>query len=564
MDAKALKAEFDALKADRSNWNTIWQVLGEYVSLIKQNFETEPAKGEFLVREVFDSTGAFAAHNSASALLGMLWPSTAKQAIEFQPPDDLEMSTELAEFFQRMTDRTARAMDDPRAGLSLALDEYMLDEIIFGTAGVGVDKGDESKLLYKPYGVKELYIDEGRNGRVRAVFLHYEWTVQRVVEEYGLDKCSDKVRKLYNGDKLRDKIKILHVIKPRKDKKAEAGKLAMPYMSLHMEYDNKHIIDEGGYQELPIYVGRFRKLNYEMYGRSPAMNALPDIREANVLREAVIVATEKNLDPPLAMLGDGMLGGGVIDTSAGAINVFNATGNVGGSSPIFPLVTVGSLSDALARLETLAQTIAQHFHIDKLLDFNNQTQMTFGETQIRDQIRTASLSALFSRQISEVFTPLIERSVNILWREGEFGVIAGSEEEQMMLEMGKEPEYIPDALIERLERGEEVYQISYKTKAANASKAEEYIAIMDVTGYAGQVAAIDPQIINRVNFHEALKALGNIRSLPVGILRQDDEVQAMAEAQAQQAAQQQAMQSAEMMAGAADKAASAEQKLRQE
>jgi len=231
MDAKAIKAEFDALKNDRSNWNTMWQVLGEYVSQIKQNFETEPAKGEFLTREIFDANGAFAAHNSASALLGMLWPATAKQAMEIQPPDDLEPTTELAEFYERMTNRTVRAMDDPKANLSLSLDEYMLDQVIFGTSGVGVDTGDQSKLLFKPYGVKELYIDEGRNGRVAKCYLHYEWTVARTVEEYGLDNVSVKIREKFQKGKLRDKVKILHAIIPRKEKKAAKGKLAMPYMS---------------------------------------------------------------------------------------------------------------------------------------------------------------------------------------------------------------------------------------------------------------------------------------------------------------------------------------------
>jgi len=563
MDAKALKAEFDTLKTERSNWNQMWQVLGEYVSQIKQNFETQPANGEFLTREIFDANGAFAAHSCASALLGMLWPSTAKQAIEIAPPDDLEIGTELAEFYDRMTSRTVRAMDDPRANLALALDEYMLDQIIFGTSGVGVEKGDISKLLYKPYGVKELYVDEGKNGKVNACYICYEWTVQRLVDEYGLDAVSPKVREKYQQNKLREKVKVLHVIKPRKEKKAKKGKLAMPYMSVHMEYEKCHVLREDGFHELPIFVGRFRKLNYEIYGRSPAMNALPDIREANILREAFIIGTEKALDMPLGILDDGMLGGGYVDTSAKAINVFNASGNLGGNSPVFEIGKPPNLAVAEVRLEKLNQNIAQHFHIDKLLDFNNQTRMTFGEAQIRDQIRISSLSSLFSRQISEVLTPLIERSVNILWRAGEFGVISGSEEEAELLAMGKEPEYIPDELVGMLERGEEIYTINYKTKASNASRAEEYLAIIDVANFAGQAMAIDPSLSKRINLHEAVKNMGDIRALPIGIVRQDDEVDALVQQEQQQMQAMQALQTADMAAGVAQKAAAAD-KMSQE
>jgi hypothetical protein len=334
----------------------------------------------------------------------------------------------------------------------------------------------------------------------------------------------------------------------------------MPYEGLHLEYKNCHLLREDGYAEMPIPVGRFRRLNYEEYGRSPAMNALPDIKDANVLREAVIVATEKQLDRPLGVLDDGMLGGNVIDTSAAAINVFNASANLSGNSPVFPLVTVGDLNTAIARLESLQETIAQHFFIDRLLDFNNETQMTFGEAQIRDQRTNASMSAIYNRQISELFTPLIERGVAKLFRMGEYGVIRGSEEEAEFLVQGIEPEYIPDDLAALLEQGKDIYKIVYKTKAANAAKAEEYIAIADITNFTLQAMQVDPSLKHRLDLHESIKQLGVIRGLPVGILRQDDEVEALVAQEAEQMQAIQALQSGEQLANIADKAASAEQR----
>jgi hypothetical protein len=551
MDIKQIKRGFEAVRTERQNWDVMFQILGEYVSLVKQNFQNTPQQGEFLTSEIFDSTGVFAAQSSASALLGMLWPASAKQALEIAPPDDLEINTGLADFYSKMTNRLAAAMDDPNAGLSMALDEYMLDQMIFGTSGVGVEEGDTSKLLFKPYGVKESYIEEGRGGRVAKVFLFYEWTVERVVAEYGEDKCSEKTRKKYQNGKLNDKVKILHAIVPRTVKKAEKGKLAMPYASYHLEWDADHFLKEDGFHELPIIFSRFRKLNYERYGRSPAMNALPDIREANVLREAVIVATEKVLDMPKGVLDDGMLGGSVLDTSARAINVFNASGNVSSGNPVFDIGTPPDVSAALNRLEQLSQTIAQHFFIDRLIDMNNDQRMTFGETQIRDAIRTASLSALFARQLTEMFTPLVSRCVNILWRMGEFGVIAGSEEEAEALVLGVEPEYVPDEIAERLAQGKDIYQIIYKTKAANASRAEEYLAILDVMNVTMQGMNVDPSLANRVNMHEAIKLIGGIRGLPVGVVRQDDEVEAKTQQQQAQAAQAQMVEAAPKLAAAA-------------
>lgn len=555
------KKEFDAVKARRSNWNQMYQILGEFVHQMKQNFQGQPANGEFLTKEIYDASGAFAASNCSSALLGMLWPGSASQAFELAPPDSLPITTEIAKFYERMNERTHQAFDDPKANLALALDEYMLDQIVFGTSGVGVDSGTESRLLFKPYGVQEMYVCNGANGKVSRIYLLFEWEVERVVAEYGEANVSERVRKMYKDGKFQDKVCILHIIRPRKEIKALRGRLSMPFEGLHLEYNDCHLLREDGYNELPIPVGRFRRLNYEEYGRSPAMNALPDIREANVLREAIIIATEKQLDPPLGILDDGMLGGNVIDTSPAAINVFNASAAVGSGNPVFPLVTIGDMNTALARLEALKETIAQHFFIDRLLDFNNDTQMTFGEAQIRDQRTNASMAAIYNRQISEVITPLIERGVAKLFRMGEFGVVRGSEEEQDLYLQGMDIEYIPDELADLLEKGKDIYKIVYKTKAANAAKAEEYIAIADIANFTMQSMQIDPSLKHRIDLHESIKQLGNIRGLPVGILRQDDEVDARIDAEAQQMQQMQMLQAGEQIANIADKAASADQKM---
>lgn len=558
MNPKELKQEFDILKEDRRTWDSMYQVLGKYISLIKQNFEVTQTPGDFLLDDVFDATGAFAAHNAASALLGMLWPGTAKQAIELTPPRGTEMTSELATFYDNMTIRSIAAMDDPKANLALSLDEYMLDQMIFGTSGVGVEKGYRSKLLFRPYGVKEMYIEEGRDGVVARLYLLFEWRVRRVVDEYGLDNVSAKVKEKFEKNKMGDKVKILISIVPRHAPKAEAGVLSMPYASYHMEYDTSHILKESGFEEMPIMVGRFRKLAYERYGRSPGSMALPDIREANALRESLIVATEKILNMPKGVLNDGLFGGGVIDMSAGAINVFNSTGNVSNQPPIFDIGSPPNLPWAEQRLEKLEQTISRHFSVDRLLDFNSQQEMTFGEAQIRNQIRNQSLSSLFSRQLSEVFTPLIERSVAILFREGEFGVVRGSEEERERLASGIDVEYVPDAIADMLEAGKPIYNIVYKTQASNASRAEEYLGIMDIMNYAMNGMNVDPSLADRIDLHAGAKHIANIRGIPVDVIRQDDAVAEINKQKQEQAQVAQGMALASEAAGAAKDLAQAQ------
>lgn len=564
MESKEIRQTFDVLKTERSSWDSLYQVLGKYVSLIKQDFEATHQSGEFLIDDVFDATAAFAAQNSASALLGMIWPSTAKQAVELMPPRDMVMTTEKDEFYSGMTSKLIAAMDDPKAGLALALDEYMLDQVIFGTSGVGVDRGVASKLKFTPYGVKEMYIEEGAGGHVTEVYLLFEWRLKRVIDEYGLENLSEKLQDKAKNGKMTEMVKILVAIVPRDEPKAERGVLSMPYASYHLEYDGDHIINESGFDELPICVGRFRKLMYERQGRSPASNAIPDIKEANVLREAIIEATAKILDMPKGVLSDGLFGGNVIDLSSGSVSVFNNTGLNPNQPPIFEIGSPPNIPWAEQRLQKLEDTISRHFSVDRLLDMNNQQEMTFGEAQIRNQIRNQSLSSLFSRQISEVISPLIERCVSLLWRSGEFGVIRGSDEEQELLRAGEaDIKYIPDDLVPVLESGGEIYRIVYKTQASNASRAEEYMGIVDIMNISMQAAQLDPSVADRVDLHEALKHITAIRGVPVGILRQDDAVAEIAQQKQERQSQMQGVALAEQMAGAAKDVSAAEKMSRE-
>lgn len=557
MDYARIKKDFDKKKAKRSNFDRMYQTIGEYVAMNRQDFEGKPADGEFLTDRLFDATGAFAATNCASSLLGMLWPGAAANTFELIPYDDDDVDEE---WFKLANRKTHAAFDDPKANLSESLEEYMNDQIMFGTSGIGSENGTDSLLYFSPYGVKEVYLICGKGGRIVGFYLFFEWTVERAVAEFGINKVSTKVADAHKRGLLDQTVKVLFCCKPREEKKATRGKFAMPIMGVYLDYTDCVAMKEEGYPELPIAIGRFRKLNYEEMGRSLAMNALPDIREANALREAIIIATEKVLEMPKGVLSDGELGGAFIDQSAGAVNVFNSTGTVGGGNPVFDIGSPPNIPWAEKRLEKLEQTIAQHFMLDRMLDFNNETQMTLGETQIRDQIRTASMGATFNRQI-QVITQVIERGVRLLFTAGELGVIRGSDKERELLAKGIEPEYLPDGIAERVAAGKDIYKVRYKTKASMAFASEQYLGILEMFNIALKQAEVNPAATKRVDFDAGLKKIADIRGLGF-MMKSDDTVKQETEAEQKQAMAAQMLQAGEQVAGMADKFAGAQQKAK--
>ncbi len=553
-DLKKILKNHTAMVSARSNWLNQWQIVGEYISQIKQDFETQHSVGEFLNEDIFDSTGTFAAKNSASAILGILWPSSARKSVKIDAPEDMgDLSEDETHWYEEIaTKRLQAAMDTPKAGLALSLDEYMGDQILFGTSGVGTFWEDDG-LFYKSFGVKEMIIDEGKGGDVNIVHIQYSWTIKRVVETYGFENVSPSLQEKFENDKgLEDKIDIIVAYRPREEiLRGEEHNLDMPFSSTHFEKATMHTLKEGGFEEFPIQVTRFRKLLYEKYGRSMAMDALPDIREINALKEAVIVATEKMLDPPLGLINSGVLGGGLVDTSAGALTVFDAPGNLSNTPPVFPINTVGDLNAALARIQSLEQSIGQHFSIDRLLDFNNETAMTATETVQRANIRNASLTSLIARQVAELFRPLVERSFNLMLRNDKFGYIDGTAEAQAAAIFGEEIDIIPDRIAQRLLAGEDAYTVRFTTPADRITNAEELDGMIQVIQMNQQLMQTHPEAGAYLDIGRIHSNGTRLFGSPPDIIRSDEEVEEIQLQQAQQAQQQQQLNQAEQVAGIA-------------
>lgn len=541
MDDKTLDQwlkRYEKGKTRKVKWNDIWQYCGKYVHTRKQNFTEIKDEGTFLHEDLFDSTAPKANRKMAAALMGLLWQSGGK-SIRIHPPRQVNSDEEVKAYFSQISKNIADALDDPRAGLTLALEEYMTDQGCFGTSGVGCFEGEEADLRFQAWGVDEITIEEGEHGFVRTIYREFQLPVSRAVEEYGMENLSESTQKAYKELRMSEMVKFLHIITPNKDEKAERS-----FQSIHIELDAKKVIKEHGFFEMPVAVSRFYKRRNEIYGRSPAMEALPDILELNATKEARISAIEKSLDPPLGVYDDSILGNEEVDTSAGGLNVFATSGRIANQNPIFPLFTVETIREADKSIEDLMQSINEHFNIDRLLDFNNETRMTLGEAQMRQQIRSEALGSLFSRQQNELYTPLIERAVAVLFRQGKLGVIKGSEEEAILVQQGEVPLYIPDAVAKELVAGRDFYEIEYITPAARMMETNEAQGVLRAWEFASFAGQFAPDIFDTLDADESLKIISRSEGAPDRILLSDEQVRQIREMKAQELQRQQAMQQA--------------------
>lgn len=540
--ARTTVDEYRYFKTQDAPWLIHYQVIAEYFLTRKADFTVNFVPGTFLNRDLYDSTGPKAGNVAAGALLGMLWPEES-QNFELIKAEDIEDTIEHRDYFNKISYRLHKNMNHTQCGLSLALNEYMRDEVFFGTCGVGCFEpqrmDDDCHFLFQPWDVKRMTIAEGPNGMVNKVFYEREETVENAVIEFGVENLSRRSQDLFKqkGINLQTKVVILHVIKPRYDRNPEGlGVYDMPVSSLYIELGENHLIKESGYDRMPVFVGRLMKNIRETRGRSFAMDALPDVLELNAIREMEIIAVEKILDPPLGVLDDGRLGANTIDTSAGAITVFNISGRIGNQPPVFPLNTVGDLKPTKDRIEELKQSVADHFMIDRLLDLNNETEMTAFEVNERQKLRAYVLNSLFSRQIQEVFNPLIHCCFNMELDRGHLGVMPGSDKHIQAILDGEPVLVIPPAIASAMLRGEQVYEIQYLTPAARMMKAQLASGIITGWKFLNDVAQAQPEIYDIVDEDESARLIFEYSGAPKTTIRSKESTQQIRDARAKQQA----------------------------
>lgn len=554
--AKWYLQRYKELSAEKTMWNVHYQALAERFLTRKADFTSTVTPGDFLHEDTFDNTAQHAAYLAASMFLSMMWPDSSR-TFRVKPVRRIKDFPGVEAYFRFVTDEMHTAMDHPRAGLQLALMEHFLDDIIFGTSGPaafeGKDDSDSPPVVYEAWGIKTMCIDENAQGFVDTVYYSRWRTPRQLVEEYGEAFVSARCREMCKEGKHDEKLEVLYVLEPKLRQEGKKGLAGMTVRSVHIEMGQSHTLRESGFEEMPVFVSRMFKNVDEKYGRSPAMSALPDATSLNVLSEAVLVAAEKQLDPPLGILDDGRMGGAVVDTSAHGLTVFNSSGRLTNQNPVFPLFTVGEMQTAKEMKEELKASIMQHFFLDRLLDLNNPTQMTAFETSVRNRMRGEALGSLFARQEMEVLTPLIERTFNILWRRGHLGVVqtgVGARLRAMWNQLiGSADTIVPEVVVKAAEAGVDVFEIEYISPAKRFMQSEKLQGIFTASDAIAALAAVFPGIPDNVDSDILARDIFKYAGAPTESLRTADALKAL---RAQMAARQQAAEQIEAGKGVSE------------
>jgi len=516
--AKNLLKRYDRLKAQRQNWESHWQEVADYMQPRKADVTKTRSKGDKRTELIFDGSPLQSVELLAASLHGMLTnPSTPWFSLRFKQ-NDMENEDEAKEWLEDATEVMYAAFN--KSNFQQEIFELYHDLITFGTAAMFIEEDDEDILKFSTRHINEIFIAENDKGRIDTVFRKFNLSARAVIQKFG--DVSMNIMTKANKDPY-EEVSILHAVYPRSDfDPKKQDKQNMPFESVYLDAESGDELSVSGFREFPFVVPRYLKASHEIYGRSPAMTALPDVKMLNEMSKTTIKSAQKQVDPPLLVPDDGFML--PVRTVPGGLNFYRAgtrdrieTLNIGANTPL-----------GLNMEEQRRNSIRNAFYVNQLM-MQSGPQMTATEVIQRNEEKMRLLGPVLGRLQSELLKPLIDRCFALILRKNLFRPA---------------PEFLAGQDIE----------IEYVSPLAKAQKSTELSSIMRAIEILGSLSNVAP-VFDHINMDKLVRHLADIVGVPQKILKPQSELNAERQQAAQQQEQMQQMQQVQQLAEAGGKVA---------
>jgi hypothetical protein len=508
--SKELLKRFGKLKSQRQNWESHWQEVADYMMPRKADVTKTRSQGDKRTELIFDSSPLHAVELLSASLHGMLTnPSTPWFSLKFKNIEGGEDEDAANEWLEDTTEKMYEVFN--RSNFQQEIFELYHDLITFGTAAMFIEEDAEDVVRFSTRHIGEIYISENNKGKIDTIFRKFKISARSAVAQFGANNVSSKLLAIANKNPF-EEVELLHVVYPRDtfDPKKKDAK-NMEYASVYIEVDSKEQISESGFNEFPYVVPRYLKASFEIYGRSPAMTALPDVKMLNEMCKTTIKAAQKQVDPPLLVPDDGFIL--PVRTVPGGLNFYRS----GTRDRIEPLNIGANNPLGLNMEEQRRNAIRDTFYVNQLM-MQSGPAMTATEVVQRNEEKMRLLGPVLGRLQSELLRPLIDRTFAIILRKKLFRPV---------------PEFL---------NGKDI-QIEYVSPLAKAQRSSELQSIMRAIEIFGSLSQVSP-VFDFVNIDNLVMHLADIVGVPAKVLNSKAEVNAIRQQKQQQ--QDQAIQMQQM------------------
>lgn len=503
------------LKNERASWWAHWKELSIYLSPRQGRFFVQDRnKGNRRHNAIYDNAATRSLQILAAGLQGGLTSparpwfrlSTGNEELQKNPNVKLwldECTNTMLTVFQRSN--TYRSLHAAYKELGT-----------FGTAAILVMPDFDNIINMHPLTIGEYAISTDFKGKVCTLYREFELTVSQIVKEFGIDKCSTSVRNMFKNGTLDSWVTVVHCIEPRADRDTtKLDNLNMAWKDVYYERggNEDQYLRESGHKRFPALCPRWDVEGGDIYGNSPGMEALGDIKQLQHQNVRKGQAIDFKVNPPL-QVPTAMKNRDVDRMPGGITFIDSASGQ--GIKTAFEVNL--DLEDLGKDIQMVEERISRAFFADlfMMLSGDLPANMTATEVAERKEEKMLMLGPVLERLQDELLDPLIEITF------------------EQMLASG----IVPPPPQELQGQALSVQLVSV---LAQAQRAIATNGVDRFVGNLGQIAQFKPEVLDKFDVDEWADEYADMLGVSPKLIVPDDQVQAIRQqrAQAQQAAAQQ-------------------------
>lgn len=536
-----LETRLSMLRNWRLSWWQHWALLAEYILPRRYHWLIVPNtmnRGFAINQHIVDPTGTQAMRIcSAGMMSGLCSPSRPWFKLKVRGMDELDQEAKI------WLDEVESRMYAVYAGSNFydSMAQMFEDLVTFGTAPLLIYEDSTEIIRLQNPCAGEYFLAVGPSFRVESFYRLFVYTIIQIVEEFGLEHCPQEIQSLWaeKGGSLENERIIAHAIEPNfpirsrgSSKEIDPLKGQFTYREVYWIWgtQGEQPLSLRGFQDAPFVAPRWAITSNDAYGRSPGMDALPDVMQLQVETKRKAEAIEKQVRPPL--LASVELKNEPSSILPGHVTYVSQLGPGTGMRPIYEVQP--DLQFMTADLKEIQARIQRGFFNDLFLMLQAQgsDRMTAYEVAQRQQEKLQVLGPVIERFQNECLTPTNKRTFNIMKRKNILPPV---------------PESLKAAAI----------SIDYISILALAQRAASTASIERVLATGGSMVAsakVSPafaNVLDNIDGDEALREYGELLTTPHKIFKSRDVVAKERAARAAQQQQEQAGAQAGMEARAA-------------
>ncbi len=515
----------DQLRSTRAPLKSHWEDLSQLFMPFRLNSATDTPDIPG-AESVNDSTARSVALILANGLASLIIPREEVWH-ELMPPKMFQSDDQWVRAYRQASLVLREYLE--RSNFYEEAQELLIENPVYGTGNLFTGDCEDADVLYFKHQPIDTYdIAEDARGRVNTVGRDLRLTPDQAAKEFGKDKLPQRVSsKVGKPEGLTEKGTYYHLVMPateRADDDAPESE-KMPFRSYVVEETSKQIVQEGGFDEFPFAVPRYRKFGRCVWGFGPGTTGIADARQLEFLEKLADAAAEKAVFPPTVAPAslEGEIGQGALEITY--------VEKEEEARMLREWAPAGRYDFAKDRLGDKRDQLRKVFHVDLFQLFSQRAQdhptpLPVGVAQLMAGEKLSQFSPVFGRLVSEFLTPVLTRVFGILLRRGLFPEIT--------------------ALVS--DKGIPAPEIRYKNRIMLAMQQRSNQSLMEFINLTAPVVATDPTALDPINIPAVMRDTARNAGFPEDWIRSKKEVEAMQAARAQAAEARQKAELAESMA----------------